>query len=190
MHLRLVNDMKNIRYAIPEYVTSNDVKRVREKLNMSQREFADFVNVSKPTVERWERKKDKINGPIVLLLNMIENNMEYLDNMKIPTKEYPLRLFYMNHQMICTIIDVDLLEEKVKIKNYANNIMYRAFGKNNNPTFSDYEEFLKSRCFPETRDKLKLVLEDLNLPFYDPFLIIKKTEGRMAEDDFWIRIEE
>lgn len=182
--------MKNIRYAISEYVTSNDVKRVREKLNMSQREFANFVHVSKPTVERWEREKDKINGPIVLLLNMIENNMEYLNNMKIPTKEYPLRLFYMNHQMICTIIDVDLLEEKVKIKNYANNIMYRAFGKNDNPTFSDYEEFLKSRCFPETRDKLKLVLEDLNLPFYDPFLIIKKTEGRMAEDDFWIRIEE
>ena len=190
MYLKVVNGMKNIRYAIPEYVTSNDVKRVREKLNMSQREFANFVNVSKPTVERWEREKDKINGPIVLLLNMIENNMEYLNNMKIPTKEYPLRLFYMNHQMICTIIDVDLLEEKVKIKNYANNIMYRAFGKNDNPTFSDYEEFLKSRCFPETRDKLKLVLEDLNLPFYDPFLIIKKTEGRMAEDDFWIRIEE
>ena len=95
MRLRVVNDMKNIRYAIPEYVTSNDVKRVREKLNMSQREFADFVNVSKPTVERWEREKDKINGPIVLLLNMIENNMEYLDNMKIPTKEYPLRLFYL-----------------------------------------------------------------------------------------------
>ena len=190
MYLKVVNDMKNIRYAIPEYVTSNDVKRVREKLNMSQREFANFVHVSKPTVERWEREKDKINGPIVLLLNMIENNMEYLNNMKIPTKEYPLRLFYMNHQMICTIIDVDLLEEKVKIKNYANNIMYRAFGKNDNPTFSDYEEFLKSRCFPETRDKLKLVLEDLNLPFYDPFLIIKKTEGRMAEDDFWIRIEE
>ena len=57
---------------------------------------------------------------------------------------------------------IDLLEEKVKIKNYANDIMYKAFGKN----------------------------DHLNLPFYDPFLIIKKTEGRMAEDDFWIRIEE
>ena len=34
--------------------------------------------------------------------------------------------------------------------------------------------------------KIKLVLEDLNLPFYDPFMIIEKTEGRMAEDDFWI----
>ena len=43
--------------------------------------------------------------------------------------------------------------------------------------------------FPRTRDKMKLILKDLDLPFYDPFMIIEKTEGRMAEDDFWIRIE-
>ena len=182
--------MTNPNYAIPEYATSFDIKRVREKLNMSQREFALLINVSKPTIERWEASKDKINGPIVLLLNMIENNIDYLDKIKIPNKKYPLRLYYMNNQMICTIIDVNVIKEEVSIKNYTNNIMFRAFGKIENPTFKDYEEFLKSRCFPETRDKLKLVLEDLNIPFYDPFLIIKKTEGRMAEDDFWIRIEE
>ena len=53
----------------------------------------------------------------------------------------------------------------------------------------EYEEFLESRCFPQTRDKMKLILKDLNLPFFDPLLIIQQTEGRMAEDDFWIRIE-
>ena len=36
---------------------------------------------------------------------------------------------------------------------------------------------------------MKLILKDLGLPFYDPIMIIEKTEGRMAEDDFWIRIE-
>ena len=36
---------------------------------------------------------------------------------------------------------------------------------------------------------MKLVLKDLDVPFYDPLLIIEKTQGRMAEDDFWIRIE-
>lgn len=36
---------------------------------------------------------------------------------------------------------------------------------------------------------MKLVLRDLGIPFYDPYLIIQKTEGRMAEDDFWIKIE-
>ena len=36
---------------------------------------------------------------------------------------------------------------------------------------------------------MKLILKDLDLPFYDPLMIIQKTEGRMAEDHFWIRIE-
>ena len=45
------------------------------------------------------------------------------------------------------------------------------------------------KIFPESRDKMKLILKDLGLPFYDPIMIIEKTEGRMAEDDFWIRIE-
>jgi len=177
------------KYAIPEYVLANDIKRIREMLKMTQKEFASFVNTSKRTIERWESSNEKINGPIVLLLNMIENNLDYIEKIKIPEKELPLRLYYMNKQNICTIIDVDVMKQKIKIKNYTNNLIYRAFGRNENPTFKDYEDFLKSRCFPETRDKLKLVLEDLNLPFYDPFLIIEKTEGRMAEDDFWIKIE-
>ena len=64
-----------------------------------------------------------------------------------------------------------------------------AFGANRDPSFEDYEEFLKSRCFPETRDGLKLILRDLDLPFYDPFMIIERTQGKMAEDDFWIEVE-
>ena len=62
-------------------------------------------------------------------------------------------------------------------------------GVNTEPTYEEYEEFVRSRCFPETRDKLKLELKKLDIPFYDPIMIIEKTEGRMADDDFWIRIE-
>jgi putative transcriptional regulator len=75
------------------------------------------------------------------------------------------------------------------VKNYIDNPLFRAFGKNTEPDFDDYEEFLRSRCFPETRDKMKLELKRLGLPFYDPLMIIEKTEGRMADDHFWIKIE-
>lgn len=67
--------------------------------------------------------------------------------------------------------------------------MLKAFGREEKPTFEQYEEFLESRCFPRSRDKMKLILEDLNLPFYDPFMIIEKTQGRMEEDNCWIKIE-
>lgn len=36
---------------------------------------------------------------------------------------------------------------------------------------------------------MKLILRDLDLPFYDPLLIIEKTKGKMAEDNFWLQIE-
>lgn len=181
--------MENIKYAIPEYLTSSDIKRIRKELQLSQKEFAKLICCSYKTIERWESDNKKITGPIVLLINMLENNLDYVDKITIPKKTYPIRLYYMYNQNICTIIDVNNIKQEVKIKNYTNNIMFRAFGVNENPTFSEYNEFLKSRCFPETRDKLKLVLKELDLPFYDPFMIIEKTEGRMAEDNFWIRIE-
>lgn len=44
-------------------LTSNDIKTIRGMIGMSQRELAELLNVSKPTVERWESGKTKISGP-------------------------------------------------------------------------------------------------------------------------------
>lgn len=90
---------------------------------------------------------------------------------------------------LCTLIDVDERKEIVEIRNYTRDYVMRAFGKDESPDFATYKEFLESRCFPRNRDKMKLILEDLDLPFYEPLMIIEKTQGKMAEDDFWIKIE-
>lgn len=95
----------------------------------------------------------------------------------------------MHDQTVCTIIDVDESRQRIRIKNYAKHIMFRAFGKIEDPDYDMYMDFIESRCFSRSRDKMKLILQDLDLPFYDPLMIIEKTEGRMAEDHFWIRIE-
>ena len=34
----------------------------------------------------------------------------------------------------------------------------------------------------------KDILKEMGLPFYDPLLIIEKTDGRMAGDEQWILI--
>ena len=130
-----------------------------------------------------------ITGPVTLLSQIVMLHPEIAEELTLPYKKYPLRLWYYYRNTVCTIIDVDIVNQKVEIKNYTNNLLFRAFGRNEHPTFEDYEKFLKSRCFPEERDKMKLVLRDVGVPFYDPMMIIEKTEGRMAEDDFWIRIE-
>ena len=177
------------KFVIPDYIYGHDIKKVRKQLNLTQKDFAMLVNSSKPTIERWERSETPITGPIVPLVKMLEIHPEYVSKIQIPKKEYPVRLYYMHNDKICTIIDVDETNRQVSIINYIDHLMFRAFGRVEKPNYNDYLEFLESRCFPRTRDKMKLVLEDLDLPFYEPFMIIEKTEGRMAEDDFWIKIE-
>lgn len=175
-------------FATPDYITAEEIKRIRKQLGLTQRELAMLINASKPTVERWETSKQVIRGPIVTLLQLLEKNPEYVEQVRIPDRIYPVRLEYMCDTAVCTIIDVDEIKQLVRIVNYTDNVMFRAFGKNERPNYEEYQKFLESRCFPKTRDKMKLILKDLDLPFYDPFLIIEKTEGRMAEDPFWIRI--
>lgn len=181
--------MRKRNFVIPKYTSSEEIKKVRKKLGLTQKEFAELIGCSKPTIERWESGDTPVKGPIVLLLQFLDREPETVQRLEIPERVYPIRLWYMHNQTVCTLIDVDEINQKVRIKNYVDHIMFRAFGRVETPDFQMYQEFLESRCFPRTRDKMKLVLKDLDLPFYDPFMIIEKTEGRMAEDDFWIRIE-
>ena len=174
------------------YITSEELKRLRAKLGVTQVEFAELINSSKSTVERWERDKEgRITGTIVPLVRILENRPFLADiYLRVPQKEMPVRIWYMYKNKKCSLIDVDDAKQIVKVKNYTDDIMFRAFGINEQPTYLEYLEFLESRCFPKTRDKIKIILDELELPFYDPFMIIKKTEGRMAEDDFWMIIED
>lgn len=106
-----------------------------------------------------------------------------------PQKDHTLRMTYMNGTNICTIIDVDFLHEKVMIKNRTEDILHRAFGVVEEPTWEQFQEFLKDRCFPETRGNVKALLRDMGLDCYDPLQIVEKTNGRTADDSLWIRFK-
>lgn len=176
-------------YAIEKKITGKDIKLFRAKSGMTQKELADFINVSKKTVERWESDSKEVTGPVVTLLRILFEKPSLIEYYDIPEKKYPLRLFYMKGKKYCTLIDVDDVRRIVSIKNFTDDPHDRAFGNIERPEYKDYKDFLESRCFPKSRDKMKLILRELNLPFYDPFMIIQKTEGRMADDDFHIVIE-
>lgn len=176
------------KYAFPRTISSLDVKAVRESFNMTQKEFAATLGVSKPTVERWEHSDKPIGGVEALLFDILKEHPELLNDKRLVDRKYPLRLEYMYGDKVCAAIDVDERKRLVKVTNYSNLLDYRPFGTVTEPTYEQYEEFLESRCFPRSRDKMKLQLDALGIPFYDPIMIIEKTKGRMAEDDFWINI--
>ncbi|MCR5558720.1 MAG: helix-turn-helix domain-containing protein [Butyrivibrio sp.] len=177
------------KYVTPKNLSPRAVKEMRQSLGMTQKEMAEFLRVSKPTVERWEMGDKDITGPVTLLNQILMLHPELSDELVLPPKELPLRIYYYYKDTVCTVIDVDEMKRVVRIRNYARNLMFRAFGINESPSFEEYEEFMESRCFPRTRDKMKIMLDSLGIPFYDPILIIEKTKGRMAEDDFWLEIE-
>lgn len=102
-------------------------------------------------------------------------------------KDYTLRITYMNGQKSCTIIDVDFINEKIAIKNRTDDILHRAFGVVEEPTWQQFQEFLEDRCFPETRGNIKSILKDLQLDSYDPLQIVEKTNGKTADDNLWLK---
>ena len=101
-----------------------------------------------------------------------------------------MKMKYMFNDQVCTLIETDDIQKTVSITNFTNNVLRRAFGNNEHPTYEEYEAFLESRCIPRTRDKLKWYLEEIGIQSYNPLAIIEKTQGRMAEDKHWIELEE
>ena len=63
--------MKERLFVTPEYTTAKEIKQIRKELHLTQKEFAEFINCSKPTVERWERSEEVIRGPIVPFLKNV-----------------------------------------------------------------------------------------------------------------------
>ncbi len=106
----------------------------------------------------------------------------------IDVADYSMRMDFMCEDELCTTILIDFQRHRIAVQNETEDIIHRAFGIKAKPTWEDFEEFLESRCFPRTRDHLRLVLEDVGVDSYDPLAIVEKTKGRMAEDLQWIKI--
>ncbi len=101
-----------------------------------------------------------------------------------------IKLEYYNSKTLCTVIVADYTDKEIFIENKTDYPLYLAFGKNDNPNWEDYLSFLESRCISKDRDRLRNYLEAMKLEEFNPLEIIKKTQGRMAEDQQWIRVTE
>ena len=101
-----------------------------------------------------------------------------------------LRIRYYNGNTLCTLIYADCTAKELQADNYTDQMIKTAFGKNLLPSWMDLEAFLEERCVPAQRAGLREYLEALGLDEYDPLAIIRKTGGRMAEDDQWMEVQE
>ena len=104
-----------------------------------------------------------------------------------PSKDYTMRIDFRLGKKTCTVIYVDFGREQIAIQNRTDDLLHRAFGVNEVPTWSDFELFLESRCFPKSRGYAKQIVQGLGLMgCYDPLEIAEATGGRTAEDEMYL----
>lgn len=96
---------------------------------------------------------------------------------------------FFNKTGLCTCICADFTDKTLVAENYTDNIVKTAFGNNDCPDWNDFMNFLEERCLPKSRAGIREYLETIGVAEYDPMEIIKKTAGRMAEDEQWIEME-
>lgn len=63
--------------------SAGEIKRIRNKLNLSQSKFAKVMSVSIKTVEAWEAGTNTPTGPSCRLLEMIDTDPELPRKYKI-----------------------------------------------------------------------------------------------------------
>ena len=101
-----------------------------------------------------------------------------------------LQLKFYHGDTLCTTILANETDKSVLIENHTNNPLYTAFGVQDDPDWQDYCDFLEERCIPKSRAGLHEYLTAIGVAEYSPIEIIRKTQGRMAEDQAWLEVTE
>lgn len=104
--------------------------------------------------------------------------------------DHDVRIFrYYDGNILCTSIYADFTEQTLRVENHTAHLIKTAFGKREYPSWEEFLAFLEERCIPRARAGLREYLRCIGQDAYDPVEIIKKTSGRMAEDDQWLEME-
>lgn len=117
-------------------------------------------------------------------------SMEEFKQRALAKKHLVYAVKFYNAQTLSTLIYADFTAEELQVENYTSERIKTAFGVLETPAWADFLDFLEERCIPRQRAGLRAYLEALGIEEYDPLEIIRRTEGRMAEDEQWIRMEE
>ncbi len=116
-------------------------------------------------------------------------SMEEFAQKKVAAGDLVYALRYYDGNRLCSVIYADFTDRTLQVENHIEEPVKTAFGKKDLPTWADLEAFLEERCVPRGRAGLRDYLNGFGLAEYDPIEIIKKTEGRMAEDSQWLKAE-
>lgn len=59
-----------------QLITPNKIKRIRRRINLSEKNFADLIGVTLETVLKWESGENIPSGPTLRLLYLLSKHIE------------------------------------------------------------------------------------------------------------------
>ena len=86
------------------------------------------------------------------------------------------------------IADLMISDGKILLERYSANPAKQLFYADQIPVFT-LGEILRTRCWDENRSDIQDLLHLIGLEDYNPYAIVSKTHGLMAQDPIWIRFK-
>lgn len=105
-------------------------------------------------------------------------------------KEFKLFDLSYGETVLCSVVYADYTDETVVAENYTENLVKTALGPIKEFTWQQFNDFLEERCIPYSRAGLREYLAVYKIAEFDPLAIIEKTQGRMAEDNQWLEVQD
>jgi len=95
----------------------------------------------------------------------------------------------LNKDYLVASVRFDYKDQKLHIENNGKNFMDVAV-LDKVSTLDELNDWFEGRCFLRSRADKDFLLSALGLTEYAPYNIVRKTNGVLFEDTYWIRFED
>ena len=150
-----------------------DIKKLRSKTKLTQKDFASEYNIPVRTVQKWERNGSTPPAYIPELIDKII----FLEN-----TELFMECYWKDEKTASVRLD----DKYAYIKRYTSHPVKQIF-YSDKITRYELGEILTDRCWDKNRADLPDILSTLGIEEYNPYEICKRTHGKMAQDNIWFR---
>lgn len=164
---------------------ANEISQKRKQLNISQRELANRCGIPQSTIGRIEAG---IVSPSLITLQKLAKELG-MEISLTPQSQIPNRwegleiLCFWNNELVAF---VTVKNNKVKIQRFTEHPVKQIFRDEEIDIFK-LSTILESRCWQRDCQNIDNYLKKLNIQYYDPLAIVKKTHGVSYNDFLWFR---
>jgi DNA-binding XRE family transcriptional regulator len=158
----------------------------RRKLKISQQTLAEKCAIPQSTIGRIEA------GIVTPNLQTVQKMADVLGmDLKVVLKMQPQIDRWEGCEMLCfwkdeAVAYISIHDKKVRVQRFVNHPVKQIFSHDEMDIFR-FSCILETRCWQRECKNIENYLKKLDLVYYDPLAIIKKTHGVSYNDFLWFK---